>query len=123
MLWSALVPGGVFISDDIQDNAAFSEFVKNHDLTFAVTEYERKFVGIARKAGAHSIAGEHGQECRPRTKRRPADRPTRLSVKLLARGPVGREFLTSSAVIVRDPVRASAKNRGKEGLRGLRSPA
>lgn len=49
MLWKALRPGGVFISDDIQDNMAFAEFVKEVGAPFAVTEYEGKYVGIARK--------------------------------------------------------------------------
>jgi len=49
LLWKALTPGGVFISDDIQDNMAFAEFVKKHHLTFAVTEYQGKYVGLCRK--------------------------------------------------------------------------
>jgi predicted O-methyltransferase YrrM len=51
MLWSALRPGGVFISDDIQDNMAFAEFVEDVGAPFAVTEYQSKFVGIVRKLG------------------------------------------------------------------------
>jgi predicted O-methyltransferase YrrM len=53
LLWEALVPGGVFISDDIQDNMAFATFVKNVNCTFAVTESSGKFVGIARKSGGN----------------------------------------------------------------------
>ena len=49
LLWDALCPGGVFISDDIQDNMAFAEFVKTHGTDFAVTEYEGKYVGVTRK--------------------------------------------------------------------------
>jgi predicted O-methyltransferase YrrM len=49
LLWEALVPGGVFISDDIQDNMAFAEFVDLHKLSFAVTESDGKFVGIVRR--------------------------------------------------------------------------
>ena len=49
LLWDALTPRGVFISDDIQDNMAFAEFVTSRDLNFSVTEFEGKFVGIARK--------------------------------------------------------------------------
>lgn len=45
-MWDALVPGGVFISDDIQDNLAFREFVEAGGLKFAVTGYGNKFVGI-----------------------------------------------------------------------------
>jgi predicted O-methyltransferase YrrM len=50
LLWEALAPGGIFISDDIQDNMAFAEFVDVNRLRFAVTEYEGKFVGITRRA-------------------------------------------------------------------------
>lgn len=50
LLWNALNPGGVFISDDIQDNFAFREFVEERQPRFAITEYEGKYVGIVRKA-------------------------------------------------------------------------
>ena len=49
LLWDALSPGGVFISDDIQDNMAFAEFVSARGLAFAVTESEGKYVGVTRK--------------------------------------------------------------------------
>lgn len=49
LLWNALKPGGVFISDDIQDNFAFRDFVEGRGLDCAVTGYEGKFVGIVRK--------------------------------------------------------------------------
>jgi len=49
MLWEALEPGGIFISDDIQDNFAFKEFVEEKSLTFAVTSSGGKYVGIVRK--------------------------------------------------------------------------
>ena len=49
--WRALKAGGVFISDDIQDNMAFAEFVKVKDLPFAITESDGKYVGIAVKPG------------------------------------------------------------------------
>jgi len=55
LLWRALVPGGVFISDDIQDNMAFAEFVEKRELTFAVTEYEGKLVGITRRPSAPNV--------------------------------------------------------------------
>jgi predicted O-methyltransferase YrrM len=48
-LWAALASGGVFISDDIQDNMAFAEFVETRKLPYAVTEFEGKFVGITRR--------------------------------------------------------------------------
>jgi predicted O-methyltransferase YrrM len=50
LMWNALRPGGLFISDDIQDNLAFKEFVEEQGCVFAVTRYEGKYVGIARKA-------------------------------------------------------------------------
>jgi predicted O-methyltransferase YrrM len=49
LMWDALCSGGIFISDDIQDNLAFKEFVEREGAVFAVTAYEKKFVGIARK--------------------------------------------------------------------------
>jgi predicted O-methyltransferase YrrM len=49
LIWQALAPGGVFISDDIQDNLRFAEFVAEKDVSFAVTECAGKFVGICRK--------------------------------------------------------------------------
>lgn len=55
LLWNALVPGGVFISDDIQDNMAFAEFVGKQNVTFAVTESGGKFVGILRKPAANPL--------------------------------------------------------------------
>lgn len=50
LLWDALKPGGLFISDDIQDNFFFAEFVKSKGLPFAVTEADGKFVGLILKA-------------------------------------------------------------------------
>lgn len=50
LLWNALRPGGVFISDDIQDNMAFREFVERRRAVFAITEAHGKYVGIARKS-------------------------------------------------------------------------
>lgn len=49
LLWAALRPGGIFISDDIQDNLGFAEFVEEVKVTPAVTESGGKFVGICRK--------------------------------------------------------------------------
>ena len=49
LLWAALRPGGVFISDDIEDNLAFSEFVAQHGTPFAVTQYGNQYIGITRK--------------------------------------------------------------------------
>jgi predicted O-methyltransferase YrrM len=47
LLWDALREGGIFISDDIQDNMAFREFVSKEGAPFAVTESQGKYVGIA----------------------------------------------------------------------------
>ncbi|PJK27662.1 class I SAM-dependent methyltransferase [Minwuia thermotolerans] len=49
LIWAALRPGGIFISDDIQDNLGFAEFVEEVGVTPAVTESGGKFVGICRK--------------------------------------------------------------------------
>ena len=45
----SLKSGGIFISDDIQDNLYFSNFVKNNSLRFAIVEFNGKFVGLIRK--------------------------------------------------------------------------
>jgi predicted O-methyltransferase YrrM len=55
-LWAALAPGGIFISDDIQDNMAFAEFVEMRHLPYAVTEFEGKFVGLTRREQASEFA-------------------------------------------------------------------
>jgi predicted O-methyltransferase YrrM len=49
LMWQALTPGGVFISDDIQDNLAFRDFMARLNVPFAVMESQGKYVGIARK--------------------------------------------------------------------------
>ena len=49
VIWAALAPGGVFLSDDIEDNLRFAEFVAEKRVSFAVTECSGKFVGICRK--------------------------------------------------------------------------
>ena len=49
ILWKSLNSKGLFISDDIQDNLYFSEFVKKNLLKFAVVEFKGKFVGLIRK--------------------------------------------------------------------------
>jgi predicted O-methyltransferase YrrM len=49
LLWSALRSGGVFVSDDIQDNLAFKDFMENINVPFAVTAFDGKYIGIARK--------------------------------------------------------------------------
>ena len=52
LLWAALEPGGIFISDDIGDNLGFAEFAEGAGAPFAITASEGKFVGILRKPGA-----------------------------------------------------------------------
>jgi predicted O-methyltransferase YrrM len=49
LLWNALSPGGIFISDDIQDNFSFREFAESKKLKFAIVECEKKYVGIIQK--------------------------------------------------------------------------
>lgn len=49
LLWDSLKEGGIFISDDIQDNFAFKDFVESKNLIYAVTEYKGKYIGITRK--------------------------------------------------------------------------
>lgn len=49
ILWDALVSGGIFISDDIQDNLYFMEFIPQRTSTYAVIESQGKYVGIAKK--------------------------------------------------------------------------
>jgi predicted O-methyltransferase YrrM len=50
IIWNALKRGGLFMSDDIQDNMAFAHFVAEKNLKFGVTESDGKYVGIAVKA-------------------------------------------------------------------------
>lgn len=49
LIWEALRPGGIFISDDIHDNMGFAEFVAEKGVAPAVTESDGKFVGLCRK--------------------------------------------------------------------------
>ena len=49
LIWEALRPRGIFISDDIQDNMAFAEFTAEKGVVPSVTESGGKFVGICRK--------------------------------------------------------------------------
>jgi predicted O-methyltransferase YrrM len=51
ILWDALKPGGVFLSDDIQDNMAFADFVRHKDASFGVVEGGGKYIGLAVKPG------------------------------------------------------------------------
>lgn len=49
LLWRALAPGAVFISDNIEDNMAFAEFAAEKNAPFAVTKSADKFIGVLRK--------------------------------------------------------------------------
>ena len=49
LIWKYLRKGGVFISDDIEDNVAFKEFVESKNLDFFVLKFEGKYVGVIRK--------------------------------------------------------------------------
>ena len=48
-IWRALRPGGIFMSDDIQDNFYFREFTESLGLDPAVIEYMGKYAGAIRK--------------------------------------------------------------------------
>ena len=73
ILWNALGPGGIFISDDIQDNMAFAAFVDTRRLSFAVSTAGGKYVGIAIKPGARDAV--HASPIAP--PRHPPPRPPR----------------------------------------------
>lgn len=49
LLWEALEKGGLFISDDIQDNVAFKDFFDDKNVETIVIEHDSKFVGIVQK--------------------------------------------------------------------------
>ena len=49
IIWNSLKKGGIFISDDVEDNTAFMEFVSSKNLKFNLVEFENKFVGIIKK--------------------------------------------------------------------------
>ena len=49
ILWRALRPGGIFISDDISDNLAFRDFAAQISATPTVVKFDNKYVGILLK--------------------------------------------------------------------------
>lgn len=49
LMWNALVPGGLLISDDIQDNFAFRDFCERRGIPFHVVRNGDKYAGLARK--------------------------------------------------------------------------
>jgi len=48
-LWGSLVPGGIFVSDDIDDNTAFGDFALNLPAEPIVLRWQSKYVGAIRK--------------------------------------------------------------------------
>ena len=46
LLWDKLKKGGVFISDDINDNIAFKEFCENKKISPFIFKSDSKYVGI-----------------------------------------------------------------------------
>lgn len=53
MLWKALRPGGVFISDDVGDNLAFRDFVRQVDgSAYILRKRDNGFAGVVIKPGA-----------------------------------------------------------------------
>jgi len=49
IIWKYIKKGGLFISDDIEDNSAFREFVEGNKLDFIVLKFEGKYVGVIQK--------------------------------------------------------------------------
>lgn len=49
LLWRALRPGGIFISDDIEDNFGFRDYFHSLGVPFAVVHCGGRYVGIAAK--------------------------------------------------------------------------
>lgn len=51
LLYGALRPGGIFISDDVGDNMAFWEFVESNELEALIVDSGDKYVGLVEKPG------------------------------------------------------------------------
>ena len=49
LLWEKLRKGGIFMSDDVGDNAAFKDFCENKNLKPSVIEFDDKFAGVIMK--------------------------------------------------------------------------
>ena len=54
-LWAALRPGGIFVSDDVEDNTAFREFARDVGMEPVIaasrSEHHTKYVGVLSKNG------------------------------------------------------------------------
>jgi hypothetical protein len=48
-IYNSLVKGGFLISDDIEDNLGFRDFVESMNLDYTVHSIDGKFVGIIKK--------------------------------------------------------------------------
>jgi len=49
LLWKALTEGGIFVSDDIDDNFAFRDFCEKYGLEPLIAQNGERFVGVIRK--------------------------------------------------------------------------
>ena len=49
LIWKHIKKGGLFISDDVEDNSAFREFVEENKLDFIILKFEGKYVGVIKK--------------------------------------------------------------------------
>jgi len=49
LLWNALRQGGIFVSDDIDDNFAFKDFCENNGLEPLIAKNGARFVGVIQK--------------------------------------------------------------------------
>ena len=49
IIWNNVKEGGVFVSDDVEDNSAFKEFVEEKKLDFMILKFEGKYVGVIKK--------------------------------------------------------------------------
>ena len=55
LLWHAVRPGGLLVSDDVGDNSAWADFCAEQDIPLIVVRGARSFVGLARKPDAEPL--------------------------------------------------------------------